>query len=63
MDNCRNCAWYCHSDGKCYAADIAPLGNIRGAVKVYEPELFSCRDWQFDGLEDWERTWEEANER
>ena len=48
---CKTCAWYCHSDGKCYGGtDISG----RGAEYVRERAL-ACRVWTSDGLTDEER--------
>lgn len=49
MGNCNNCAWFCHADGRCYGSD--PDGNE--ALPVLNTGI--CHNWQFDGLEDWER--------
>ena len=47
--NCNSCAWYCHSDGRCY-------GNVvREELAVDVLPFDVCKDWTFDGLEDWER--------
>lgn len=50
MENtCKNCAWFCHSDGQCYGrrtdGDRVTIFGLTG----------KCSDWTFDGLEDWER--------
>ena len=40
MKICRNCAWFCHSDQKCY-------------VPVYQNPVHPCRacsHWTSDGL-------------
>lgn len=51
MKICGNCAWYCHSDGRCYGGtDISG----RGAEYVRD-RAFACRVWTSDGLEDEER--------
>ena len=54
MKTCKNCAWYCHSDGKCYGrcydGDRVTIFGLTGC----------CSDWTFDGLGDWEREPEEA---
>ena len=51
MKSCQNCAWYCHTDGKCYGGtDISG----RGAEYVRERAL-ACRVWTSDGLSDEER--------
>ena len=49
--NCKNCAWYCHSDGCCYGTKA----RLYGSVKAAKPSWHCCEDWTFDGLEDWER--------
>ena len=51
MKTCKNCAWYCHSDGCCYGTRPR-LYAIVPACKTYG---MPCEDWTFDGLEDWER--------
>ena len=56
MDSCKNCAWYCHSDGKCYGTDA----RLDGIVRAQKPIGIKCTFWQFDGLEDWEREESEA---
>ncbi len=56
---CKNCAWFCHTDGRCYAT----AARLSGLVPASYPAVFgelACRDWTFDGLEDWEREPEEA---
>lgn len=47
--NCNNCAWFCHSDGKCYGATFE---GSRMSKATFET---GCGRWSFDGLEDWER--------
>ena len=56
MGQCKNCAWYCHADGMCYAREISPIGDNKTASAVNEPEEHGCGEWSFDGLEEWERT-------
>lgn len=53
MKNCNNCAWYCHSDGKCYGNSALRLG-IEIGISVYKP-LKDCPVWASDGLTDYER--------
>ena len=48
--SCNNCAWFCHADGKCYG------NSIRVELATTTTTDNYCRDWAFDGLEDWERT-------
>ena len=48
--SCINCAWFCHTDGKCYGT---PFGI--GAEITETASEGSCADWVFDGLQDWER--------
>ena len=55
MGQCKNCAWYCHADGMCYAREISPIGDNKTASAVNEPEEHGCGEWSFDGLEEWER--------
>lgn len=56
MENtCKSCAWYCHADGKCYGNLFLPNGFEVGAKLTFPAEKGRCKDWQFDGLEDWER--------
>ena len=53
---CKNCAWFCHADGRCY-------GNYMGVgLEIFKPadQGNQCQDWTFDGLEDWEREETEA---
>ena len=52
MNTCKNCAWYCHSDGRCYGNLALLAGEEIGCVVDINR---SCRKWSFDGLEDWER--------
>ena len=47
---CGNCAWYCHSDKKCYGT----VKNVLGYAGM-TPVTDVCGCWSFDGLEDWER--------
>lgn len=51
---CKTCAWYCHADGKCYGTEQ----RLAGTCNAQSPHNWfgNCRFWQFDGLEDWERT-------
>ena len=49
---CKNCAWFCHADGKCYG-NSALLRGIE--IGMLANKVSGCVDWQFDGLEDWER--------
>ena len=49
MEKCKNCAWFCHSNGSCYRPDMMQ------AVRISTPERSACHSWTFDGLEDWER--------
>lgn len=51
MKTCKNCAWYCHSDGNCYGTK-ARLYNVVPAAKAPN---WTCSDWSYDGLDDWER--------
>ena len=53
--NCNNCAWFCHADGKCYGTPFILDGMEIGANLTVSPEDGCCRDWAFDGLEEWER--------
>ena len=52
MKNCKNCAWYCHADGKCYGCQVDDFGGTR---QIFAPKYTSCDHWTFDGLQDWER--------
>lgn len=54
MNNCGNCAWYCHSDNKCYGT-VARLYGIVPSTEQRDPGDEACGQWQFDGLEQWER--------
>lgn len=49
---CRNCWFYCHSNGRCYADPRSAIDDDY-FLKVVMPQ--PCTDWKFDGLEDWER--------
>ena len=49
MKTCKTCAWFCHSDGKCYGS------NADGSEALPKLNTGICHDWTFDGLEDWER--------
>ena len=44
---CNHCAWYCHSDAKCYDPEYSRPCTVN--------KEYSCHDYTFDGLEDWER--------
>ena len=55
---CKNCAWYCHVDGKCYGNALLPMGTEIGLPMDEKHE--ACHSWTFDGLEEWEREPEEA---
>ena len=50
-NTCKNCAWYCHSDGRCYGNDMGV------GLEIFKPadQENQCPDWSFDGLDDWER--------
>ena len=48
MENCNNCAWYCHSDGNCYYMSYTGWIDRK-------PEDKGCINWTFDGLKEWER--------
>lgn len=60
MENrcCNNCWFYCHGNGKCYAAGLIKQVNDcfqeEAEAEVRMPDDF-CYRWAFDGLEDWER--------
>lgn len=43
--NCMNCAWFCHSDQRCY-------GICNGGKA---PKWSVCGHWTADGLSDQER--------
>ena len=52
MKNCNNCAWFCHSDGKCYGTEI----RLAGIGLPKKPKTGTgCGAWQADGLTDDER--------
>lgn len=53
MRNCENCAWFCHTDGRCYGYDTQPWGSP--FTVGFENKKEGCDSWTFDGLEDWER--------
>lgn len=64
MKTCKNCAWYCHGDGRCYAHELERLETFKGYVwhtkqdwsfEVKDSENVFCSLWTFDGLEEWER--------
>lgn len=46
---CKNCAWFCHADGKCYWNAI-----VEELAEPVSPDGI-CRFWAFDGLSDQER--------
>lgn len=53
--NCNNCAWFCHANGACYGTEFMLTGQEIG-VPIFAPaDKGACKDWTFDGLEDWER--------
>ena len=49
-NNCKNCAWFCHADGMCWAPGAASPWEVSETQKN-----IGCMGWSFDGLEDWER--------
>ena len=51
---CNNCAWYCHSDGKCYGTVARLYGEVE-SCEYRDARSEACEQWAFDGLEDWER--------
>lgn len=54
MKTCKNCAWYCHSEGTCWENGPAMYwGHYLAEYKDKNSE--ACDKWSFDGLEDWER--------
>ena len=56
---CENCAWFCHTDGKCYGT----AARLSGLVPASFPAVWqgsACETWTFDGLEEWEREETEA---
>lgn len=56
MKTCNRCAWYCHADGLCYGNSMLnQYGHEIGILKI-EVEGWTCPNWSFDGLEEWERT-------
>lgn len=50
--NCRNCWFYCQSDGRCYA-DPRSVYDENYSLRYKTTD--GCSNWAFDGLEDWER--------
>lgn len=54
---CKNCWFYCHADGRCYV-DPRSAHDDNYALRVVMAQ--PCTDWQFDGLQDWEREDTEA---
>ena len=57
---CKNCAWFCHADGKCYGTPCLLRGWDFGILLPVPADNYNCPDWTFDGLEDWEREETEA---
>ena len=55
MNNCLNCAWYCHSDSHCYGSRTALQYGPNPLSIVRKDERRKCSCWQFDGLDDRER--------
>ena len=51
MNACKNCWFYCHADGNCYATEA----RMSGVVPASKPVADGCIDWKSDGLEEWER--------
>lgn len=51
MEKCNTCAWYCHSDGKCWKDS---LGENPAYPITVRPE-WVCESWAADGLTDEER--------
>lgn len=54
MRTCNECAWYCHTDGRCYGNGAALAVGHPFAVAM-DQNSRACGKWEFDGLEDWER--------
>lgn len=50
MNTCKTCAWYCHSDGKCYVPTTMDPWKVSEVQKK-----IGCMGWSFDGLADEER--------
>lgn len=44
---CDCCAWYCHTDSKCYVPCFSRPSEVN--------KEYSCHDYTSDGLEDWEK--------
>lgn len=53
MNNCSNCAWYCHWDRKCYGNDFLLSWGFVGTQMDSDNGV--CSKWTFDGLIDEER--------
>ena len=49
MSGCVSCAWFCHSDRKCYGADFKGQELCRATYET------GCGKWTADGLSDEER--------
>ena len=50
--NCNNCAWFCHSDRKCYGTEA----RLTGISLPKKPKTGTgCFAWSSDGLTDEER--------
>jgi len=50
-NTCNSCAWYCHSDGRCWANS---MGENPAYPLTVQPS-WSCDEWTADGLIDEER--------
>ena len=48
-NTCNTCAWFCHSDGRCYGA------TFEGSRMSLATRETGCGRWSFDGLKDEER--------
>ena len=51
IKNCKNCWFYCHSNGRCYADPRSAIDDDY-SLKIF---IRDCKNWKFDCLEDWER--------
>ena len=51
---CNNCAWYCHSDGRCYG-QMATICGYPVGIGDGMRNRWACSNWSFDGLGDQER--------
>ena len=48
MKKCNTCAWFCHTDGKCYGNNFLLYGYEVGYTLISPAEGGKCKNWTFD---------------